>query len=52
MRIHARRRTCETSASPQASVGRWRRELPAELAAFLTAELRDELARFDYDADA
>lgn len=37
-----------TSQTPAASVGRWRREMPPELAAFLTAELQTELAQFGY----
>lgn len=38
-----------TSQTPAASVGRWRGEMPADLGAFLTAELQAELAQFGYD---
>lgn len=37
-----------TSDSAAASIGRWRRDLPAEEAAFVTQELGDLLARFGY----
>ena len=39
-----------TTASPEASIGRWRSELPAAAAQHLVDELSSELAVFGYDS--
>lgn len=39
-----------TSDSPQASVARWRREMPAELNDFFVKEIHEELLHFGYEA--
>jgi hypothetical protein len=38
-----------TSGSPQASVGRWRREMSTELNDFFVREIREELRHFGYE---